>query len=212
MVIDKTKKFIVGYESIPTLIEKINKSTDYPRVVMKNVTMTRAIFRTPNFSNSNSSHEWLRIRVGDIDCEGNTRCSITYKKKSDADNFPTEAKLEVDDYYEATHMFNLLGFHKSSIQETKRTKYVCTYEEIKYIVCLDIWPGLEDIVFVSIDPGPNAEDIDVRGFVDLLHIEKLKLQSKHVDVDTEYKTRYGKTASEIKNLKFDFFDLQPIEV
>lgn len=130
MVIDKTKKYIVKFDNINTLVDKINNSTDSPRIVMKDNIMTRAIFCVPSPSDSNSSHTWLRIRVGDIDCEGNTRCSITYKKKSDTDRFPKEAKLEVEDYYEARHMFKILGFTESSIQETKRTKYVCILPSI----------------------------------------------------------------------------------
>ena len=47
--------------------------------------------------------------------------------------------MEVDDFYEANHMFELLGFQKTSTQETRRTKYVCFYEDIKYVICFDVW-------------------------------------------------------------------------
>lgn len=111
---------------------------------------------------------------------------------------------------EANHMFELLGFSRTSRQETKRTKYVCLYEGIKYVICFDTWPGLEEMLFLTIEPGTNAEKADVESFIDLLGIETSKIKRKKVDVDTEYMTKYGKPASLIEDLQFDFFDLKPI--
>ena len=107
-------------------------------------------------------------------------------------------------------MFELLGFSRTSRQETKRTKYVCLYEGIKYVICFDTWPGLEEMLFLTIEPGTNAEKADVESFIDLLGIETSKIKRKKVDVDTEYMTKYGKPASLIEDLQFDFFDLKPI--
>ena len=207
MVTDRRLKCIISLHDYPTILDIIQNSTDDPHIVMKDITMTRTIYQPPVVS-PKSDHQWLRIRVGDIDCEGNSKCTITYKKKSHLTPFPTEARIEVEDYYEATHMFDLLGFTKSSIQETRRTKYVCTYEEIKYIICFDIWPGLEDIIFLTIDSGPNAENTDLMGFTDLLEIERLAQKNGNIDVDTEYVDRYGTPASRIPRLKFDFFDMK----
>lgn len=210
MVVDRRLKCIISLNDYPSLLNIIQEATDDPQIVMKNITMTRTIYQLP-VALPHSDHQWLRIRVGDIDCEGNSKCTITYKKKSHLNPFLTEARIEVEDYYEATHMFDLLGFTKSSIQETRRTKYVCTYEEIKYIICFDIWPGLEDIVFVTIDSGPNAENTDLMGFTDLLEINRFAQKNESIDIDTEYIDRYGVPASKIKRLKFDFFDMKPAD-
>lgn len=210
MVPDGRLKCIISSHDYPSILDIIQNSTDDPRVVMNDITMTRSIYQLP-VALPKSDHQWLRIRVGDIDCEGNAKCTITYKKKSHLTPFLTEARIEVEDYYEATHMFDLLGFTKSSIQETRRTKYVCTYEEIKYIICFDIWPGLEDIIFVTIDSGPNAENTDLMGFTDLLEINRFAQKNGSIDVDTEYAARYGVPASKIQRLKFDFFDLKRVD-
>ena len=87
---------------------------------------------------------------------------------------------------------------------------VCLYEGIKYVICFDTWPGLEEMLFLTIEPGTNAEKADVESFIDLLGIETSKIKRKKVDVDTEYMTKYGKPASLIEDLQFDFFDLKPI--
>lgn len=120
--------------------------------------------------------------------------------------------MEVDDFYEANHMFELLGFQKTLTQETRRTKYVCFYEDIKYVICFDVWPGLEDTLFLTIEPGTNAEQADVESFIDLLGIETTKIERNKVDVDTEYLKRFSIPASLIDNLRFDFFDMKPSDL
>lgn len=211
MITDFRCKYILPAETQGAIVEIVNTRTESSRIIMDNVIMTRTIYQLHDLLNSEkqNQHRWLRIRVGDIDCENNSKCTITYKKKTGNHN-PEEAKLEVDDFYEANHMFELLGLSRTSRQETKRTKYVCLYEGIKYVICFDTWPGLEEMLFLTIEPGTNAEKADVESFIDLLGIETSKIKRKKVDVDTEYMTKYGKPASLIEDLQFDFFDLKPI--
>ena len=95
---------------------------------------------------------------------------------------------------------------------TRRTKYVCFYEDIKYVICFDVWPGLEDTLFLTIEPGTNAEQADVESFIDLLGIETTKIERNKVDVDTEYLKRFSIPASLIDNLRFDFFDMKPSDL
>lgn len=184
MITDFRCKYILPVASQSEIVNVISTRTDQAHVIMDNVIMTRTIYQLPNLSDSSNKnqHQWLRIRVGDIDCENNSKCTITYKKKTGKNN-PEEAKLEVDDFYEANHMFELLGFQKTSTQETRRTKYVCFYEDIKYVICFDVWPGLEDTLFLTIEPGTNAEQADVESFIDLLGIETTKIERNKVDVD-----------------------------
>lgn len=210
MVIDRRLKYIISVQDYTKLVKNMQKATSDIRMIMNQITMTRAIYHPPEMQ-GNENYQWLRIRVGDTDCEMNSKCTITFKKKLGATALPSEAKIEVDDYYEATHMFDLLGFEKTSVQETKRTKFVCTYEDIKYIVCFDVWPGLEEMMFVTIDSGPNAEDIDIMGFVDLLKIDQCAKKKGGIDVDSEYREFYGTPASEIPRLKFDFFSLERVQ-
>lgn len=213
MITDFRCKYILPVASQSEIVNVISTRTDQAHVIMDNAIMTRTIYQLPNLSDSSNKnqHQWLRIRVGDIDCENNSKCTITYKKKTGKNN-PEEAKLEVDDFYEANHMFELLGFQKTSTQETRRTKYVCFYEDIKYVICFDVWPGLEDTLFLTIEPGTNAEQADVESFIDLLGIETTKIERNKVDVDTEYLKRFSIPASLIDNLRFDFFDMKPSDL
>ena len=43
------------------------------------------------------------------------------------------------------------------------------------------------MLFLTIEPGTNAEKADVESFIDLLGIEASKIKRKKVDVDTEPK-------------------------
>lgn len=200
MISEKNNKFIIescNQKSIVNAIKELKYTT-----IMNNIIMTRVIYQVPRNNGGNQDCEWIRLRTGDVDCAGNCRCTIAYKSKKKNGANPQKAKLEVDDYYEAMHMLDLFGFTKTSTQQTRRTKIVCHYEDVKYTVCFDIWPELEELTFVTIDAAPNAEPIDVEGFFDLLEIDKFKLKRAFVDVDTEYCNKHGKPASLIKNLLF----------
>lgn len=163
---------------------------------------TRAIYQLPELLNG-FAQQWLRIRVGDIDCNGNSKCTISYRKKSKDEIYAEVTKLETSDYYEAMHMFDVLGFRKSSEQETLRTKVVCVYEDIKYTIAYDIWPGLEHQVFLTIYPGGNAEDTDVSGFMDLINIEKYAMNKLRIDVDAEYNAKFHFEATFMPNIRFE---------
>lgn len=206
MISEQGKKFIIETKYFGNILRNIYSNTSNDpeaSLIMDNQIMTRTIYQLPSTPQSNK-HQWLRIRVGDLDCEGNSKCTITFKRKTLDSAKPKSAKLEVDNYYDAIHMFDLLGFKKTSTQETKRTKIVCFYESVKYLVCFDIWPWIEEITFITIEAGPNAEQLDFEGFLDLIDIEKYKLNKVCIDVDSEYKNRYNRTASDIPVLKFDF--------
>ena len=98
MITDFRCKYILPVASQSEIVNVISTRTDQAHVIMDNVIMTRTIYQLPNLSDSSNKnqHQWLRIRVGDIDCENNSKCTITYKKKTGKNN-PEEAKLEVDD-------------------------------------------------------------------------------------------------------------------
>lgn len=193
MISENNIKFIIDSCDQNEIIDIIRGLKS--NLIMNNIIMTRVIYQLPRSNEdvgNNQDCEWIRIRTGDVDCSGNCRCTITYKSKKKNGANPQNAKLEVDDYYEAMHMLDLFGFKKTSTQQTRRTKYVCHYEDVKYTICFDIWPELEELTFVSIDAAPNAELLDVESFLDLLNINDYKLNRPFVDVDTEYYNKYGK--------------------
>ena len=83
MITDFRCKYILPVASQSEIVNVISTRTDQAHVIMDNVIMTRTIYQLPNLSDSSNKnqHQWLRIRVGDIDCENNSKCTITYKKR-----------------------------------------------------------------------------------------------------------------------------------
>ena len=88
MITDFRCKYILPVASQSEIVNVISTRTDQAHVIMDNVIMTRTIYQLPNLSDSSNKnqHQWLRIRVGDIDCENNSKCTITYKKKTGKNN------------------------------------------------------------------------------------------------------------------------------
>ena len=87
MITDFRCKYILPVASQSEIVNVISTRTDQAHVIMDNVIMTRTIYQLPNLSDSSNKnqHQWLRIRVGDIDCENNSKCTIKsndYLKKS----------------------------------------------------------------------------------------------------------------------------------
>ena len=198
--VDEKKKIISNLLSTESIRSSI-------KIIMDDVKMLRTIYSVPAKSISDSqsdeqTNRWLRVRTGDIDCDMNPRVTITYKQKGVSTQESNSTTLQVEDYYEATHMFDLLGFIKSSTQETKRTKISCVYEGVKYVVCFDTWPWIEDYVFVTVSASTSAEKDDILGFIDLLGLSS-KDNIRNFDIDQQYFKKYGKTASEMKNVRFD---------
>lgn len=210
MLAERKIKYVIREGDQVSLINEMldNPSVSKTEILMKNKIMTRTIFQVPGNADDDTANdvkEWLRVRVGDINCNGDVSCTITIKSKSSRSNKVESAKLEVEDYYEAIHMFDLLKLKKLSEQQTKRTKIVCNYENVKYIICFDTWPGLEDMVFLTVEPGQNAEDTDIAGFLDMLNIDGYSLfKEKSIDVDEFYKKKYSCSATFIPKLKFGF--------
>jgi len=141
---------------------------------------------------------------GDIECSGETRCTITYKNKKRDMSGEEYALLKVESFEDATHLFDLLRYERASYQENKRSKFVCILDDIKYTIRFDIWPKIEDLTFIAINVASSARSDDMEGFVSALGIDLMNIDKNDmVDVDNEYKKRIGKVASEIPIITFD---------
>jgi hypothetical protein len=175
--------------------------------IMVDCIVKRALYKVNNSEGDKS--KWIRIMEGDIERIGETRCTITYKDRKRDMSGETYALLKVDNFEDATHLFEVLQYEHVSYQEHKRSKFACVLDNVKYIVRFDIWPKIEDIVFVGIDVASSTKEDDVDGFLNALGIKDLVEDSYLVDVDKEYKERIGKAASEIPIITFESFS--PIE-
>ena len=78
-------------------------------------------------------------------------------------------------------------------------------DQVKYIVKFDIWPKIEDVVFVSVSFASSANENSMSNFIDLLGLKQFNIcENQRADVDEEYKKRVGTPAMSIPILTFDF--------
>lgn len=200
MLISSSKRYVINSQKAKILVESIKGLS--PKCIMRNKLMTRTVFQVVG-----KESMWLRIRTGDVDCIGNpiTSASLMEKAKSPASQRPDKKAihLQLTDYYNDVAFFKNMGMPVVSEQETKRTKYICHYDGIKYTVCLDIWPKLEKYTFVSITPATNAEDDDLEGFIVHIGVREFNIKDFPTDVDAAYERLTGRIARKYELLRFE---------
>ena len=89
-------KFLINFSNYEVIANLIRQKTEKYRVIMNEQIMTRAIYQLPE-TLGGTVQQWLRIRVGDIDCDGNSKCTISYRKKSNDESYAELVKLETSD-------------------------------------------------------------------------------------------------------------------
>jgi hypothetical protein len=204
MIKNKEHDYLIKTESIKAIITNMNRNGITTTPIMLDRIVKRALYRVEN--PEDGKKQWIRIMEGDIECTGEIRCTITYKDREEgnvSEDKEDYALLKVDNFDDATHLFDLLKYERDSYQENKRSKFICVMEGVKYIVRFDIWPKIEDVIFVSITVISSASSDDLKGFISALDIDNLCIKKDNVDVDDEYREKTKKTATEISNLTFD---------
>lgn len=203
MLISPKKTYVVEVSNVMPVLQKLRPLS--PECIMNNKLMTRTIFEVPH-----KETMWLRIRTGDVDCAGNpiTSASLLDKTRQGvAMGLPCSVKksinLELTDYYNDVTFFKNMGLRIVSEQETRRTKYVCHCDGIKYTICFDIWPMLENYVFISITPATNADDEDLEGFIKSTDVQIYNLVEFPTDVDEAYLQKTSKIARDYRYLRFE---------
>lgn len=200
MIISSSRRFAILAENINFIEDNISSLS--LNCIIHEKLMTRTIFDV-----SGKSTSWLRIRTGDVDCMGNpiTTASLIDKTICQAGDIPNKKSidLQLTDYYDAVAFFKSMGLKIESEQETKRTKYTCHYDGIKYTICFDIWPHLEKYIFVSITPATNADPEDLDGFVETTGIYDYCSNNFSTDIDRAYELETGKIARAYEVLRFD---------
>lgn len=200
MLISSSKRYVINSEKANHLVEAIKGLS--PKCIMRNKLMTRTVFQV-----TGKESMWLRIRTGDVDCIGNpiTSASLLEKARSRVGQHAVKKAihLQLTDYYNDVAFFKNMGMPVVSEQETKRTKYICHYDGIKYTVCFDVWPKLERFTFISITPATNAEDDDLEGFIVHIGVRDFNLENFPTDVDAAYEQFTGKIARKYELLRFE---------
>lgn len=198
MLKETSQKWIISRESYNEVIEIIGALDGFERI-MDSQMMERTVFQ---ITADTAGIQWLRVRKGDLDCRKSPICNATIKKRLDNHETKLISRLNLEDYTDAVSFFVAIGNKIASIQENKRTKYIFTQDSLKYAVCFDVWPHLDDLVFVSI----NCEQATIEDIIEvgnLLSIpQRCKKEFGGVDIDTVYQTRYMCKASEVPYLSF----------
>lgn len=204
MIRNNKAEYLISVSDIEEIVKNMKK-LPYCKAIMTDNILRRRLYQVKNSQENKDQITWVRILEGDIDCDGKPKCTITYKDKDKDMSKESEAKLKVENFDDANHLFSLLNFKCTSYQENRRSKFVCKLDHVKYILIFDVWPQIEDLVFVSVNVMSSASKESIRDFVDMLELEKYnKCTNKRVDVDEIYLERFKKAASFIPNITFDF--------
>lgn len=208
MIKNNGAEFLIKSKNLKTIVTNMQTMTNFCEPIMTDRILRRTLYKVKNEQgddNTNEQIRWIRILDGDVECDGSQRCTITFKDKRKDMTEEDYALLKVDNFDDANHLFDLLHFMRTSYQENRRSKFVCKLDRVKYIVRFDIWPKIEDVVFVSINVMTSANRESINDIVDALGIANYNIcKNAKVDVDKVYEERFCCPASLIPNVTFDF--------
>lgn len=208
MIKNNGAEFLIETEKLPEIINCLRNNISSCEPIMIDSLLRRRLYQVKKDQNADTASEqikWIRILDGDVECDGSQRCTITFKDKRRDMSEEDYALLKVDNFDDANHLFNLLNFTCTSYQENLRSKFVCKLDRVKYMVRFDIWPKIEDVVFVSVDVMTSANRGSIWDFVQALNIDKHNIcNNTKVDVDALYIERFHCPASLIPKVTFDF--------
>jgi len=209
MIKEKDPEFLIKTEDMITVVERLRSDIPSTRAVMLDRVVKRTLYKVPFHSDdAGEKIRWIRIMDGDVECDGQPKCTITYKDKKKNMSDEEKAVLKVDNYDDAIHLFDLLHYERTSYQENLRSKFICNLDQVKYIIRFDTWPKIEDVTFVTVTATSSADAHSLSDFVDALGLNELNVWSQpRVDVDKVYEERFNCPAMSIPEVTFEF-DLQ----
>lgn len=206
---EEGKKYIISQDRLVKVLENMINLTDEDAVheIMYEEMMHRSIFGSNrNLSKLEETEEessWIRIRAGDTNCDGIAPVTVTFKNRKHSKDETDSSQFIAEDYYSVVQFFKDMGFPLVSEQETKRSKYVFHYENVKYIICFDTWPHIDNWLFVTVTASDNVSQADFSQVCESLQLPKLAMKVGYVDIDKAYEERYQKKASEIRQIRFN---------
>lgn len=206
MTKENGKQFVIPSKKLNTIVTTLKTYSVEP--IMTGEIVRRCLYKVNNEGpQTDDNYKWLRIMEGDVECDGENRITITYKDKKKDMSGVDSALLTVDNFDDATHLFELLHFEKTSYQENKRFKYRFTVppEGLEYLIRFDVWPKIEEFVFVTLISKSVIDDDDIDDVIAKLYLEEENIcTSEKYDVDKIYKLKFGVPASQIPYIAFEF--------
>jgi hypothetical protein len=203
------KKYIISQDRFVKILENILDLTSGKNVyeIMHDAMMHRSIFGSnrdlKKLEETAEESSWIRIRAGDINCDRTAPITVTYKNKKHSKDETDSSRFVAEDYYSVVHFFKDMGFPLVSEQETLRSKYIFHYENVKYIICFDRWPHIDDMLFVTVSASDNVSQADFNQVCNSLQLPTLAMQVGYVDIDRAYEKKVGKKASKIRQIRFN---------
>ena len=113
MTKENGKQFVIPSKKLNTIVTTLKTYSVEP--IMTGEIVRRCLYKVNNEGpQTDDNYKWLRIMEGDVECDGENRITITYKDKKKDMSGVDSALLTVDNFDDATHLFELLHFEKDS--------------------------------------------------------------------------------------------------
>lgn len=192
---EEGKKYIISQDRLIKVLENILDLTNGNNVheIMYEEMMHRSILGSNrNLSKLEVTAEessWIRIRAGDMNCDGIAPVTVTYKNKKHSKDETDSSQFIAEDYYSVVQFFKDMGFPLVSEQETLRSKYIFHYENVKYVICFDKWPHMDEMLFVTVTASDNVSRADISQVCNSLQLPNLAMQVGYIDIDKAYEKK-----------------------
>lgn len=204
------RRFIVAASEAKAVMESVSRRGG--EVLMDGGLLVRAVFSDADtrrqgrraWRELRRTRGWVRVRAGDVDICGRSAVTLTYKRVERADTGRVERVVDVrvDGFDECVELLQEVGLRLRSRQESRRTKVVCLHLGCRYVLTLDAWPWLDDVVFVGVNP---IDGIDVAGLEDFcaaVGLVEEKREEYVGGVDTCYAKRLGFQLKDVRDVRF----------
>jgi len=189
--------------------------------VGKPLMVNRLVKRVVCKKNSDAK-DWIRIMEGDIEYLGDTqRCTMAYITESNKKKKDTLV-LNVDNFEDAIHFAEEMGFIEKSYQEHLRSKFTYELDDVTYVIRFDVWAQTSEYTVIEVglfssgqlnlkrilnnlkimDYAGEIKNKTFKNFIGEEREKKLNEKSL-VDIQELYKELHGKIASEIPYITFN---------
>ena len=128
---------------------------------------------------------WIRLRT-----DGKKTTLSIKEYKDDSIGGTDEIEIEVSDMEKTNLILEKLGYHKRSVQENKRTRYILDNVEID----IDTWPHLNTYVEFEADCEEKIKKVLDKLDIDIKDTTTMNAQSIYLSL--------GYTKEDLNNLKF----------
>ena len=213
-------QYLVPTQYVREIYSNMKEADKPPFSIMENSLVKRVVCKK-NYNDK----EWIRIIEGDIEYVGDTqRCTMTYIKSNEDDN-KNENKdtlmLKVDNFEDAIHLAEKMGFTYKSYQENLRSKFTYELDDVTYLIRFDIWAQIPQYTVVEVglfSSGQNDLSRIVKNLEILEYAEKLdqnftkyteeekeekRIKKNSVDIDKLFEILHSKKASQFRYITFN---------